>query len=341
MSTPVPLITVEDTEDRSYELTIDCNDDITIGDLKFEIFNTHPKQPVLENQTLIFNEVVLNDSSAVLSDIILESELDGDLNTEAKELNHQQHHKIKVLISNNNINSDDRVTSPGSTTIKNGMNNNLKLKSPELDPQSAEAAMAWLSSKDKNCNSNKSKLRHRRSQSSIKRVLEFASDENIIDNSSSDTTQINNEARNNANNDNAGARPNFFDWSLLFRISFGFYLFTQGMTISYWRAMVLIIASALYYFHETGLFQHLYRRHANNNNNNNNNVVDGAANPNPTPNPNSNERNWNSRLPGFIIDLLGLSIGIPRTPGLAMDVISFLGSFCLSLIPSWDPNGNE
>ena len=344
-----PIVIIEDTQDSSYQLIIDYNDDITIGDLKIEISNTHSKHPLIENQTLIFNGRVLTDSSSILSDIILDSELESDLNHETKEGNYdqqqqQQYHKIKVLISNNNNNnnnSDDSLKSPSNNVDTNkSIDNNLNLKSPELDPRSAEAAMAWLSSsKDENGNdsSNKNKLRHRRSQSSIQRVLEFASDENITD-STTDPTQNNNDAGNNVNandNGNMGARPNFFDWSLLFRITFGFYLFTQGMTLSYSRAAVLIIASALYYFHEIGLFQHLYRRHANNNNNNNVNGGDAAAN------GNGNERNWNSRLPGFVIDLLGLSVGIPRTPGVVMDVISFFGSFCLSLIPSWDPNGNE
>ena len=32
-----PIVIIEDTQDSSYQLIIDYNDDITIGDLKIEI----------------------------------------------------------------------------------------------------------------------------------------------------------------------------------------------------------------------------------------------------------------------------------------------------------------
>ena len=122
---------------------------------------------------------------------------------------------------------------------------------------------------------------------------------------------------------------------------------------------MLILASTLYYFHETGLLQYLYRRHANNNvdrTDSNNDADAGVDNVNVDIGLNNNNENnnnvrndgnnrnaavRNSLLPAFVVDLLRLSIGIPRTQGLAMDLVSFFGSFCLSLIPSWDPTGVE
>ena len=44
-------------------------------------------------------------------------------------------------------------------------------------------------------------------------------------------------------------------------------------------------------------------------------------------------------IPNLAIDLIGLSVGIPRTQGFATDILSLIGSLFLSLLPSWDPNG--
>ncbi len=149
--------------------------------------------------------------------------------------------------------------------------------------------------------------------------------------------------------------PVLLDWSLLFRLAIGLALFTQGMDLS--RAYMFIFLSLVYYLVETGIARYLYTRFggpgalANTTRAGNAGAGAGAGAAADAMaegeqqeqedgdgvdegGPQAQAQNEPRGLQGVI---MYLSIGIPRTRGVLIDVFSFFAALVLSLLPTWYP----
>jgi hypothetical protein len=112
--------------------------------------------------------------------------------------------------------------------------------------------------------------------------------------------------------------PNYLDWALLIRMGVGYMLLSQGMTMSQPHAIVLLVGSFFYYFMETGIFHYWYRKYM-------------ATEPGQDQNA-----AWS-----YTPAVLQIFVGVPRAPGPIADMVALIGSFCFSLMPTWDPRGGE
>lgn len=176
-----------------------------------------------------------------------------------------------------------------------------------IDEASLDAAKKWLTPERAISNSS--------SAERIKSVLSHASRE-----------ERNNEGAESAPNQQAQEEPadareplpqapNWLDWGLLARIAVGFMLFSQSLSMSYKHACMVALFTVLYYAMETGILRYVLASI-------------------------SQERREDS-LFRYMEEVLKICVGVPSTPGLVVDVFAFLGSFFLSLLPTWEPRGNQ
>lgn len=121
----------------------------------------------------------------------------------------------------------------------------------------------------------------------------------------------------------------WFDWSLLLRLSIGFALFSQGIPMTGLQMATLVSVSLFYYFMETGIFRHFFQKW----------TVQTGDMGDTDENQNQNARR--NPVVRHALAIFQLSTGVPTGPGFFTDVVAFFGSFCLSLIPTWDPRGQE
>jgi hypothetical protein len=91
----------------------------------------------------------------------------------------------------------------------------------------------------------------------------------------------------------------------------------------------LVSVSLFYYFMETGIFRHFFQKW----------TVQTGDTGESGENQNQNARQ--NPVVRHALAIFQLSTGVPTGPGFFTDVVAFFGSFCLSLIPTWDPRGQE